>query len=213
MPRQSSKVPRICEHCGSHFLVWPFKIRQGKGKYCSVSCRARALGFPPKKVIDPVTRSWTLVNKDGPIPVSCPHLGPCWIWTGTINNNSHYGQFAIGPRGESQLYRAHRYSYKLHFGPIPDGLSVLHHCDIRACVCPKHLFLGTQADNIADMVSKDRQAKGVRHGKSIVTPEIVRQGRLLYASGKTGPQVAEELGIPRMTAWNFITRKTWQHLD
>lgn len=80
----------------------------------------------------------------------------CWIWTGgTVDGG--YGQFSIGRDGRrSVVMQAHRWSYRHYNGEIPEGLLVLHRCDTPACVRPEHLFLGTQADNMADMRAKGR---------------------------------------------------------
>jgi hypothetical protein len=78
----------------------------------------------------------------------------CWLWTASTYRNG-YGVF----RYDNEHY-AHRVLYKLMVGPIPSGASVLHHCDTPSCVRPDHLFLGTQADNIADMDSKGRRGLG-----------------------------------------------------
>lgn len=78
----------------------------------------------------------------------------CWLWTAALKE-SGYGQFMINSLSRKPL-KAHRISWELAHGSIPDGLHVLHHCDNRRCVNPSHLFLGTNDDNIRDMIAKGR---------------------------------------------------------
>lgn len=102
-----------------------------------------------------VERFWRAVDK----------TGACWNWTGSVNTWG-YGQI----RDEDGKYTtAHRISYRLAHGSIPPGQSVLHRCDNTRCVNPEHLFLGSQADNMADKTAKGRQAKGDQHGMSRVS--------------------------------------------
>lgn len=83
--------------------------------------------------------------------VKTTEVGECLIWTGSVKPVG-YGQIRHGAK---TLY-THRVSWELHFGPVPEGMCVLHHCDVRRCVRPEHLFLGTKADNTADMMAKGR---------------------------------------------------------
>lgn len=94
----------------------------------------------------------------------------CWLWTGAAYPTG-YGAFSLNQK----TVGAHRASWILRRGPVPKDRCVLHHCDVRACVNPDHLFLGTLGDNIQDMVKKGRQAKGECHGTK-THPEIVRRG-------------------------------------
>jgi len=93
----------------------------------------------------------------------------CWIWLGSVNN-AGYGRIAPEPPARGWVL-VHRAVWVLKFGPIPIGLQVLHHCDNRRCANWSHLFLGTNADNVADRQAKGRHRWGVRFRPTAQGPE------------------------------------------
>jgi hypothetical protein len=128
--------------CRTHYLRW---WRTGNPRRVRVPKSQRPELF--------VERFWSHVDKQGPAPAHLPELGSCSEWIAAVNKEDGYGVLTNGDGG---IQYAHRYSWELHYGPIPDGLWVLHHCDNTICVRPDHLFLGTAADNVADMLTKGR---------------------------------------------------------
>ncbi len=106
-----------------------------------------------------------------------PNSG-CWLWTAHVNLGG-YGR--IGLERSKKTDSAHRISWKLYNGAIPDGLFVLHKCDVPSCVNPDHLFLGTHADNMADMVRKGHtiRCSGKKNGRAKLSDDEVKQIRSL----------------------------------
>jgi hypothetical protein len=110
----------------------------------------------------------------------------CWIWTGAVGNNG-YGGF--GFRG-SMNARSHRVSWILFRGEIPDKIKVLHKCDVRRCVNPDHLFLGSTADNAADMVRKGRsRLRDNKEGISLEKSDTIKRDARNYT------KISEEYGV------------------
>lgn len=118
-----------------------------------------------------------------------PNSG-CWLWTAGLDKYG-YGKFKINYR----TIAAHRMSYILRYGEIPADVSVLHSCDLRCCVNPEHLWLGTPDDNSKDMVRKDRQAKHEKNGRAKLTEENVNNIRLDRTS--LHKDIAAKYGVTR----------------
>ncbi len=139
----------------------------------------------------------------------------CWLWKAATA--SGYGTFR-GPDG--LMIGAHRMSYILAYGAIPDGLQVLHTCDNKLCVRPDHLFLGTHQDNMDDMLAKGRQALGdrLRHPEQDgernynckLSASTVGRIRGLYHAGYRQCDIARVVGVPRPNVWVIVHDKSWQ---
>lgn len=133
----------------------------------------------------------------------------CWIWTGATNSHG-YGQTAIN----GKMVGAHVVTYRYFKGELPDGKPVVRHtCDQPACCNPTHLIAGTQADNNADMVARDRQVRGELHGMAKLTPDIVRTIR----AGRTGTRgeaarLGRQYGVARTTINDILHGRTWKHV-
>ena len=138
-----------------------------------------------------------------------PNTG-CWLWTGAVaNQNKPYGRIYAQGGNKS----AHRVSYEMFVGPIPDGLLVLHKCDMPSCVNPGHLFVGTDLDNAIDRNQKKRQARGSRHGQSKLTEADVH---IILRDFKLGDMVkgikplARRFGVAQSTMRDVVTGISWQ---
>jgi hypothetical protein len=112
------------------------------------------------------------------------------------------------------MHRTHRVAWELAFGPIPEGLWVLHHCDNPPCVRPDHLFLGTNLDNVQDKCRKGRGAvlSGVLNGRAKLSDEKVRAIRALRSDGATLTSVAEQFDVSLSVVSRIVNRKTWRHI-
>ena len=112
---------------------------------------------------------------------------------------------------------AHRVSWEMSRGVIPFGLCVLHRCDNPPCVNPVHLFLGTRADNNADMAAKGRARAGVRRGESNgnakLSSELVMGARSRWKGGEPQSSIARSLGVSRQTIWKLVHGVAWRHVD
>jgi hypothetical protein len=134
-----------------------------------------------------------------------PNSG-CLLWTGGQSQKG-YGAYLT----KKKWTLAHRASWEHHRGPIPAGLFVCHKCDVRLCVNPDHLFLGTGADNVADMDAKGRRAmrKGEAHPLAKLTNSAVVAIR---ADTRSIRRIAASFGVSSTAIRDIKNRKSWGHI-
>lgn len=133
----------------------------------------------------------------------------CWEWIAATMGKG-YGFIKI-PKTRKQI-GAHRLSYLIHQGDIPEGMLVCHTCDNVKCVKPSHLFLGTQSDNLQDMKNKDRHLKGDRNSRSKLNDDIVRQIHKLSSEGLSQGKIAKIFKLSQSTVWKILKGKRWVHI-
>ena len=137
----------------------------------------------------------------------------CWIWKGRSAGKG-YGSIGLGGKGAKSIL-AHRLSYQIHKGPIPEGMVVMHSCDNPRCVNPDHLDAGTQSQNIKDAFALGRKInlpsglKGESHGASKLTEKIVLEIR---ESKVSMSKLAALHGVVKSTIERIRYRKTWRHI-
>lgn len=147
----------------------------------------------------------------------------CWIWTGATNAGGRYGVFGTGR--DLGTRQAHRIAYTLYGnGDVPGELNVCHHCDNGLCVNPAHLFLGTQKDNVADMITKGRKvignsgrhgnhAKGERGGNAKITQAVVEDMRSRYDGGERNiAALARSFVMSESQTRRIVWRQSWEHV-
>lgn len=164
---------------------------------------------------------WSKVDRNGPVH---PTLGTaCWVWT-KGKTAFGYGQFMIARRATA----AHRLAWELTHGAVPPARCVLHRCDNPPCCNPDHLFLGTRADNNADMVAKGRHRSvtgrftgtrgtqrlcGTQNPHARLTDDGVREIRALRAQGARIREIAARYGVAEITVHKILSGERWRHVE
>lgn len=150
-------------------------------------------------------RFWSKVKK----------LDDCWEWIAYVRKDG-YGYFGLA---KNKPAKAHRLSWELVNGPIPDGLHILHRCDNRKCVNPEHLFLGTDQDNMDDMWAKGRQQSytnqvrgSSQHASVFTSNDVLEIRRHRNEDGVSIRKLAASYGVAYNTIWQIVNRKTWAHI-
>lgn len=134
----------------------------------------------------------------------------CWLWTGATDNAFGYGKFRLN--GKS--INAHRASFILFNGEIPEGLFVCHKCDNPPCVNPEHLFVGTSEDNNKDRSNKGRTARldGYLSPSAKLNVPIVLKIREMYENNTTVAKISKLLNISYRTVWDVCNRISWRNV-
>lgn len=146
--------------------------------------------------------------------------GDCWVWTGG-RTKFGYGQ-ARGIRFGMRTNLAHRIAWAITNGPLAATECVLHRCDNPPCVRPDHLFIGTKADNSADMVAKGRgragaqpwefRTHGTRNARAKLTEAQVVEMRRRHSLGEKARTVGPEFGISVSAAFGILAGRSWRHV-
>lgn len=190
-------IPRSCPRCKVNFLAPKRDVSKGWATFCSRKCAK------PSYTDDSLTLEIVMKSVDvGETPDSC------WTWTGRTNRDG-YGE--IGGR-QLTTPMVHRIVWRLVNGSIPASMKVLHRCDNPPCCRPDHLFLGTTQENVADMVSKGRQSRGMSRPNVKLSDEHVRQIRMLLQQGVCRKDIARIFGVCRSTVGHIATRRQWSHV-
>lgn len=181
-----------CKHCGAVFthLEPPHKNR----RFCSIKCGVDG------RLGSSIARFWSKVDKNGP--------NGCWLWMGYTDPKMGYGVFCV----DHKHVKAHRFSWALVNGAIPEDKRALHNCDNPPCLSPDHLWLGTNADNNLDRDSKGRHVRlvGEKNGWSRLTTE---QALEIKTSNASITDMMRKFGISRCHAHNVRKGKVWAHLN
>lgn len=138
----------------------------------------------------------------------------CWEWAGATDADG-YGTLVLRRDDKLVLRKAHRTAYEHFVGDIPDGMYVLHTCDNPPCCNPKHLFVGTNDDNMQDKTRKQRQSRGETSGHARLTESQMVAIRSLPAtrSRKTINDLACRYNVSYFCIWDVVRGRSWRHLE
>ena len=136
--------------------------------------------------------------------------GGCWLWTAGLDKSG----YAVISENNRQT-KVHRLIYKTLCGSIPNGLLVCHRCDVRSCINPEHLFLGTHADNTNDMYAKGRgvDRKGIKHPLAKLSSENVLEIRNMVRAGNSQSSVAKKFSVSKSTISGICSQGRWNHVE
>jgi len=135
--------------------------------------------------------------------------GGCLLWVGSTNGRG-YGQIRV----DGALTLVHRLAWSMANGPIPEGMHVCHRCDTPACFNAAHLFVGTNADNVADRMAKSRSAdqRGVQNGCAKLTETSVMAIKVQIAAGESLRAIARRFGVGASAVAHIKAGRNWSHI-
>lgn len=151
------------------------------------------------EVVERFHEKWVLNKENG-----------CWEWTAMTGGTMGYGYMKI-PNTRKQI-AAHRLSYLIHYGELPEGKEICHSCDNPRCVKPSHLFPGTSQENHADMKAKNRHLNGEKNSVAKLTEDQVRHIHRLHEEGLSQGKIAKSFGVCQMTVNRIIHGQRWVHI-
>lgn len=200
----NKSIIQKCQQCNNEFKAYISNIKRGGNKFCSLSCKAKQYHLENPNYIHGTSEERFLKN----IKIS-KDKNACWIWIGTIQTCG-YGAIYINQKNT----KAHRYSYEYFKGKIPKGKIIMHRCDVKICVNPKHLMIGTHLENAQDRNNKGRNNSciGSSHGGAKLTEKDIKDIRKRHENGETQISIAKDYGIKQVTVSDINRRKIWKHV-
>ena len=170
------------------------RAAQSRKNWQCASFRTRVLASRQHFFGTYVDRFWRSIHK----------TSTCWLWQGAVGSTG-YGVLTI----EKRQHYAHRLSWEMHYGRIPDDKIICHHCDTPLCVNPTHLFLGVQADNIHDALRKGRMRHGSLHPNAVLDEQQIQT---ILQSTLSSRQLAKLYHVSKTTILNIRNRVSWRHV-
>lgn len=196
MAKRVEKIQRVCEHCGSAFSIPPCVLKTSPARFCTFDCFR---GF-----YEPAAQLRRLVDRSGGDDA-------CWPWMGSRDEEG-YGQLWY----RNKRLRAHREAWSQSAEqPAPDDLVIRHRCPGGPntwCCNPRHLKIGTVADNNHDTIADGHAAIGERSGKTTLTDTTVFEIRQRRASGESRNALAKEFGVTRSCIAHIVQGRVWRHV-
>lgn len=196
-PRQNEKWLCKCD-CGNERIINASSLHCGEAKSCG--CREyknkKKYGLPNYlEIIKKTLESRTKKNEQG-----------CWIWQGSKHRQG-YGHLVFNRKVEL----THRVSWVLYYGEIPKGIKVCHKCDVPSCCNPEHLFLGTQNENVQDMMNKGRKITNVPATRRIkLTWNQVQDIKKIHAEGMTRKELQEKYSVSACCIFKILNGISWK---